>query len=243
MEPAARGASPDRYESMDGKTLLKRSVNAMTAFGGSISAVSLYFAFEGWEQVAWVLMGIGVVIDALDGTAVRLLDLGGALPRYDGARLDEFADLITYVVAPVGFVWATGMLPFNGLGIATGIIVITVSTLQFSRTDNKTENAFWGWPSYWNIAYFYAWAADLSAVWVIAGSLILSVGVFLPIPFLYPSKMPKLRKTTFAFGILWGGVIFAYLLYPKMSDFWLAASLVFPAYYLALSAAMYDTLK
>ncbi len=228
---------------MNRKALLKKSVNWMTALGGSISAVSLYFAFQGWEHLAWVLMGVGVVIDAADGSVVRLLGLEAIAPRYDGARLDEYADLITYVIAPVGFVWASGMLPFDWLGVATGMVVIAVSCLQFSREDNKTDSAFWGWPSFWNIAYFYAWAADLEPTWVVAGSLALSVGVFLPIPFAYPSKLPKLRKTTMGLGVAWGVLLFVYLLWPEISDLWLAVSLLFPVYYLGLSAVMHDELK
>ena len=228
---------------MNGKLLAKKSVNFLTAIGGSVSAVSLYFAFEGWEHLAWILMGIGVVVDALDGSLVRILGLESEAPRYDGARLDEYADLITFVIGPVGFAWASGMLPFTWLGVGTGMIVIAVSCLQFSRVDNKTETAFWGWPSFWNIAYFYAWAAELSPTVVIAGSLALSVGVFVPVPFVYPSKLPKLRKTTTIFGIAWGVLLFAYLIEPDIDKTWLAISLVFPAYYLILSALMHDQLK
>jgi phosphatidylcholine synthase len=227
---------------MDSKTLIKRMVNVFTAIGGAVSAVSLYFAFEGWERMALVLMGIGLIVDAIDGTIVRSLDLSDALPRYDGAQLDEFADLISYVIAPVGFAWATELLPFTWLGMTTGVTVIAVSCLQFSRSDNKTEHAFWGWPSYWNIAYFYAWAAGVHVYWVIGGSLALCVAVFLPIPFAYPSHLPKLRKTTWALGLLWGAVLFAYLLVPQLDKIWLAASLAFPVYYFGLSVFLYDEL-
>ncbi|MFB6351200.1 MAG: phosphatidylcholine/phosphatidylserine synthase [Bradymonadaceae bacterium] len=228
---------------MDGKLLLKKSVNFMTALGGSVSAVSLYFAFQNWEHLAWILMMSGVVVDALDGSLVRILGLKSQAPRYDGARLDEYADLITFVIAPVGFVWATGMLPFTWLGIGTGMIVIAVSCLQFSREDNKTESAFWGWPSFWNVAYFYAWAAELDPTWVIAGSLVLSAGVFVPVPFVYPSKLPKLRRTTMAFGGLWGVLLFAYLIDPDIDKTWLAVSLIFPVYYLVLSGLLHEQLK
>jgi len=228
---------------MDRKILYKRGVNAVTATGGAISASSIYFAFEGHAQAAWVLMGLGIVIDALDGTLVRLLDLGETLPRYDGDRLDEYADLITFVLAPVGFAWAEGLLPFDWTGIGTGMVVVAVSTLQFAREDNKTEHAFWGWPSFWNIAYLYAWGADIPPVWVIALSLVLSAGVFVPVPFAYPSRLPKLRKTTTALGVLWGGVLFAYVVAPELDETLLYLSLAYPLYYFSLSAILYEDLK
>lgn len=228
---------------MDRENLYKRGVNAVTAVGGAISAASLYFAFEGQPRLAWVLMGLGIVIDALDGTLVRLLDLSETLPRYDGERLDEYADLITFVIAPVGFAWAEGLLPFSWLGIGTGMVVIAVSTLQFSRQDNKTENAFWGWPSFWNIAYFYAWAAEIGSMWVVGLSLVLSVAVFVPVPFAYPSRLPKLRKTTIALGVVWGGFLFAYIIAPDLDDVWLYVSLAYPVYYFGLSAVLHEDLK
>ena len=228
---------------MDGKTLLKHFVNFITTLGGAVSAVSLYFAFEGWEQMALILMGVGLLVDSLDGTIVRSFALGEALPRYDGDRLDEYADLITYVIAPVGFAWATELLPFDWLGVSAGMLVVAVSCLQFSRVDNKTDYAFWGWPSYWNIAYFYAWAAEVDPIWVVAGSLLLSIGVFVPVPFAYPSKLPKLRKTTMGLGILWGAFLFIYLILGTLGKVWLAASLAFPVYYFSLSVYLYEDLK
>lgn len=228
---------------MNKKLIMKKAVNALTAFGGSVSAVSLYFAFQGWEHLAWILMGIGVVVDAADGSIVRLLGLADSVPRYDGARLDEYADLITYVIAPVGFAWASEMLPFDWLGVATGMTVIAVSCLQFSRVDNKTDYAFWGWPSYWNISFFYAWAVELPSIWVIVGHLILSVGVFVPIPFAYPSKLPKFRRITTVLGVVWGIVLLVYVVYPWANDLWLYLSLLYPAYYLLLSAVMYEDLQ
>lgn len=228
---------------MEQKVLYKRGINAITAVGGATSASSLYFAFEGHAQIAWILMGLGIVIDALDGTLVRVFDLGETLPRYDGDRLDEYADLITFVIAPVGFAWADGMLPFDWMGIGTGMIVIAVSTLQFARQDNKTEHAFWGWPSFWNIAYLYAWGAEIASIWVIVLSLALSVAVFVPVPFAYPSRLPKLRKTTVALGVVWGAVLFAYVIAPELDVTWLYLSLAYPVYYFGLSAVMHEELK
>lgn len=223
--------------------LLKFGINGLTAAGGGVSVLSIALAFHGRPRIALVLMGVATVVDAIDGSLVRMLDLQETATRYDGERLDEYADLMTFVIAPVTFAWATDVLPFDVWGVLAGLVVVAVSFLQFSRSDNKTENAFWGWPSYWNILYFYGWGAELSSPWMIGITLALSAAVFAPIPFIYPSKLDTLKWLTWIGGFLWLGLLIAWLLVPSMSDQWLWISLVYPAYYLGLSFALYPRLK
>ena len=225
------------------KALLKLGINGLTAAGGGLSVLAIALAFYEQPRAALVLMGVATVIDAIDGSLVRILGLEETAVRYDGERLDEYADLMTFVIAPVTFAWATDVLPFDPWGIGAGMVVIGVSFLQFSRTDNKTENAFWGWPSYWNILYFYGWGAELTAPWMIGISLALSAAVFAPVPFIYPSKLDTLKRLTLTGGFLWLGLLIAWLLIPSMGDHWLWISLVYPAYYLGLSFALYPRLK
>ena len=222
--------------------LLKRLVNVFTVSGAAVSTAAVLFTFKGYHQVAWLLLGAGLIIDALDGSVVRLFGLDNTLPRYDGEKLDEFADLFTFVVGPLCVAWATGMLPFDWVGISTGMIVCAASVLQFSRTNNKTDNAFWGFPSFWNIVYFYAWALNLSSGVIVGLSLMLSVLVFAPIPFAYPSRLPALKRTTWVLGGVWLLVLSLYLIEPEMGHYWLWGSLLFPVYYLGLSIWMYDRL-
>ncbi|MFB6262872.1 MAG: CDP-alcohol phosphatidyltransferase family protein, partial [Bradymonadaceae bacterium] len=127
---------------MDRKNTFKRAVNLVTVLGGGMSAGALFFVFAGeaYLRTAWLCLGIGLLIDSIDGTVVRVLGLDQSLPRYDGERLDEYADLVTYVVAPVGFAWGADLLPADWFGFVTGVVLCAASMLQFSRTDNKTEN-------------------------------------------------------------------------------------------------------
>ncbi len=237
---------------MQRKVFLKRGVNTLSAIGAGLATMSILLAFEGHRAQAWLLLGIGLIIDSIDGSLVRYFDLGGALPRYDGERLDEYADLIIYVVGPVGFAWAADLLltegalttPLNMLGLATGVVVCAVSCLQFSRTDNKTDEAFWGFPSFWNVLYFYSWALDADPLSVIIFSLVLCVGVFAPIPFIYPSKLSTLKELTWGLAAVWLGILALYLVRPGwLSSIWLYISMLFPAYYLALSFYLYDELQ
>ena len=83
---------------------------------------------------------------------------------------------------------------------------------------------------------FYLYALDTPLAF--NGLLIaaLSVLVFVPIGYVYPSRTPFLRPLTLALGTLWGGalvVALRQLPHPSPALVW--SSLAFPAYYFALS--------
>ena len=60
--------------------------------------------------------------------------------------------------------------------------------------------------------------------------------VFVPIRYLYPSRTATLRTVTYTGGALWGISVFVLLLqFPNPSRLLALVSLLFPAYYIALS--------
>jgi phosphatidylcholine synthase len=60
--------------------------------------------------------------------------------------------------------------------------------------------------------------------------------VFVPIKYIYPSRSPRFRAQLNVLGALWGAAVL-YLIYelPNPSRTLLFASLLFPAYYTALT--------
>ena len=63
------------------------------------------------------------------------------------------------------------------------------------------------------------------------------------LPFVYPSKLPILKKTTMVTGFVWLGVMIAYVVAPKLGEMWLLISFAYPIYYFTLSFVMYPRLK
>ena len=98
---------------------------------------------------------------------------------------------------------------------------------------------FLGFPSYWNILAIYLWLLGVDPIggtlWV-AG---LSVAVFIPIKYLYPSKVQplSLRFWLGVGAVLWTFALAACALWPdEMSSYFLLeASLSYPIWYLYLS--------
>ena len=71
---------------------------------------------------------------------------------------------------------------------------LLASAYGFCRTDAKTaDHYFRGFPSYWNVVAFYAYALPLSPPATSAVIVALSALVFAPLKFLYPSRAPRFR--------------------------------------------------
>jgi phosphatidylcholine synthase len=85
--------------------------------------------------------------------------------------------------------------------------------------------------------YLYAlgWPRALNAAVVIA----LSVAVFVPIRYVYPSRTTTLRALTVGLGLAWGAfVLYALAHLDTVPRPLVAISLAYPAYYVLLSLAL-----
>jgi phosphatidylcholine synthase len=156
------------------------------------------------------------------------------LPSIDGRRLDDIVDYLNYVVVPAVFMLEANSLPHWGFALAP----VLASCYGFAQVAAKTEdNFFRGFPSYWNVVAIYLWGLALAPATGAAIVTFLSVMVFVPLRYAYPSKMPVLRVTTGVLGILWSVTLAASVLAPaRVSGLHLLEwSLAYPAYYLVLS--------
>ena len=185
-------------------------------------------------------MWVQVLIDATDGLLARRLRVRERIPWFDGAKLDDIADYLTYVFVPALFVWRGALVPIAwSLPVAAAMLLS--SAYGFNRSDAKTADHFFtGFPSYWNVVTFYLmiarWPPMVNAAILVA----LAVLVLVPIRYVYPSRTRPFRVVTNVAGAVWAGLLL-FLLWQYPADsravFWL--SLAFPAYYLLLSFALH----
>jgi phosphatidylcholine synthase len=185
---------------------------------------------------AFFWLAVAVLIDATDGVLARRHDVASRLPQFNGAKLDDIVDYVTYVFVPAFFAWHALLVPERA-GMLVAAAMLLSSAYGFNKDDAKTADHFFtGFPSYWNIVVFYLfvarWPPELNLV-ILLG---LSMLVFVPIHYLYPSRSPVFRRLTVALGAVWGILVMVMLWQmPSVSRtvFWL--SLVFPVYYVLLS--------
>lgn len=227
--------------------LVAWAVHAFTASAACFGILTLVKIYQhNYVQALW-FMAITVVIDAVDGTLARLVRVKSVLPNVDGTLLDNIVDYLNYVITPCFFLYVKpDMLPNSYLLILITAITIT-SSYQFCQIDAKTPDHFFkGFPCYWNIAVFYMFIFDTSMytnAWILS---ILCVLIFVPIKYVYPSRLDYLTKYRFlkiimhTFSLIYG-LSSALVLwdYPNINYIWLMLSVSYVVMYLGLS--MYRT--
>ena len=213
------------------------AVHLFTATGAVLALLMVHFSYHGKvETVLWLFL-VAMVIDGTDGMLARRFRVKDVLPGFDGALLDNIVDYMTYALAPMALLWANGYLPDGAAGGVVASIPLLASTYQFCRTDAKTDDHFFlGFPSYWNIVAFYVVVWELSTVATTALLLLLSVLVFVPIKYLYPSRTEKLWYVNMTLATLWlalWAAITASL--PDAPAALVLLSLVYVVYYIVVS--------
>ena len=198
-------------------------------------------------HLAFWLMLAACAIDATDGTLARAAEVKKVLPGFDGARLDDITDFLTYTFLPLFLLWRADILPGAPWVL---LFPLLASAYGFCQTDAKTADGYFlGFPSYWNIVAFYLYVLR-PAEWVSQMVLIvLAALTFVPSRYLYPSQRGLLNRTMAVLAILWACLI-VWLLAHLPSDLreptidmdrlrWLTgASLSVPVYYFFASWAV-----
>jgi phosphatidylcholine synthase len=209
-------------------------VHALTASGAAVGLAALLETARGHPRVALVCMLVALAIDSVDGTLARRADVERVVPRIDGRRLDDIVDYLNYVIVPVFFLAWQGQIAPLGLAAAP----VLASAYGFSQTAAKTDDGYFlGFPSYWNVVALYAFLLDASATVTSVFLVALSIGVFVPLKYLYPSHMTEWRRVTNAGAVVWIVLVAALLFFPGLPGHaalaW--ATLAYPLGYLALS--------
>jgi phosphatidylcholine synthase len=212
------------------------SVHAYTASGAVIAFIAFAAIGEQRFADAFRWLTVAFAIDCTDGALARAVAVKRVLPYYDGSRLDDIVDYLTYVMVPVVLLYEAGYFP-AGYAKAIAAAALMASAYGFCRSDAKTEDHYFrGFPSYWNVFAFYALALRISpaatAVWV----LTLSVLVFAPLKFLYPSRAPRFRALSLALGGVWAALmLYVVWSFPATPALLVWLSLAYPAYYCLMS--------
>ncbi|MDG1479291.1 MAG: hypothetical protein P8R54_06845 [Myxococcota bacterium] len=223
------------------RKLMAWGVHGYTGLGLSLaffSMIALLQASQGDARGAalfFLFNGVAMFVDATDGAMARLARVKEVLPAFDGSTLDNIIDFLTFAFLPALALPLLGILPTDQYWAA--LMPLLASGYGFCQTKAKTDESFVGFPSYWNLVVFYCYVLGFSTATVIALLAVLSVLVFVPIHYIYPSRTRLLRPLT----VVLGGVY--YIMYMAVSwspsAEWAVpvawASMYFVAYYTVLS--------
>jgi phosphatidylcholine synthase len=212
------------------------------------TASGVAFAFLAGAEICrrepdprWVFiwLAVAVAIDATDGPLARACDVKFRAARFDGRKIDDIVDYLTFTFLPLLLVWRMDWLPPPGA--AWVIPALIASLLGFANTSAKQESAgfFLGFPSYFNIYAFYA-----GPLYVYFGShapgillALLTLLTILPVRFIYPNLAPPPWRPAILLGAgVWLLILLAMLpSYPHSPAWLVILSAVYPAFYTLLS--------
>ena len=228
-------APPDAFSPLF--RLAGAAVHLYTASGSVLGLLIVLAAFEGEVETALWLGLATHLIERTDRMLARRFRVKETIPWFDGARMDDIVDYLTYVFAPIVLLWTTDRLPGGPIGWVVAALPLLASCYQFCRVDAKTADHFFlGFPSYWNVVAFYAIVLDIGRPGVAITIVVLTVLVFVPVRYVYPSRTGLLRTLNLALAGVWL-VTYAVLLaqYPDPNPIVVALSLAYLVYYIGLS--------
>jgi phosphatidylcholine synthase len=190
-------------------------------------------------RMVFLWLFIAVFIDATDGPLARRVGVKSVLPSIDGRKIDDIVDFLTFTFVPLLLMVQMFWLPRPALLFVAPALLASV--LGFANAGAKDEAAglFLGFPSYWNIVAFYAGiAAHWWGVWPNAiALLLLAILTVSPIGFIYPNLAPPRWRAAILIGaVAWAIMLLAMLpAYPHPPRWLVAASLLYPVFYVAVS--------
>lgn len=180
------------------------AVHLFTASGAAIALLAAIAAAHGQWQLVFLLLGVALIVDGVDGPIARALNVKGKIPWFDGATLDLVVDYTTYVLIPA-YVLAQSNILYPPYAIISGVVVTIVGALYFADTRMKTpEQSFRGFPAVWNVLVFALMVFKLPeavTLLILAAAAILT---FSPIEFVHPVRVKRWRTLTLTMAGVWG---------------------------------------
>ena len=179
------------------------SVHLLTASGSFLAFLSLVAASEENWTLMFLWLGLALLVDGIDGPIARKLEVKEVLPTWSGELLDNIIDYVTYVIIPAFALYQRGFMG-EGLSFLSAAIIVVSSAIYYADTGMKTkENFFKGFPVVWNMIVFTLFVIEPGqwvsfAVVVIAGIL-----TFVPVNFLHPVRVVRLRPLNLGMTLLW----------------------------------------
>lgn len=195
-------------------------VHAFTASGILCALAATLAVAEGRYAATFGWLALAFLIDGIDGTFARAVQVKKVLPRFSGEQLDLVVDYVTYVFVPVLALLHARYLE-GAVGLALAGFILMSSLFHFSDLCSKApDNCFVGFPAIWNIVAFYVFAFDFSPE--VTAVLILGLGLltFVPMRWVHPMRLVRLRGVTLALTVLWLGVAVAVVWHGFPAALW-----------------------
>jgi len=210
------------------------SVHVLTACGAALALLALLAASHGNWPLMFLWLGVALVLDAIDGPLARAANVSAVWPNWSGDTLDLVVDYTTYVFVPAYAVAAGSLMP-DALALPAAATIAITGTLYFANREMKTpDNFFRGFPAAWNLVVFYLLLLRPMPVMAAATIALFAVLTFVPMRFVHPFRVRRLRTVTVALLTLWAALALAAVKQGLAPAPWISAALCLIAVYFVL---------
>ena len=179
------------------------AVHGFTASGAVLGFLAIISIFNNDQTGSFLWLGLALLVDGLDGAIARKIGVIDKAPNIDGSTLDNLIDYLNYVIIPSLMIYWFQMVP-NGWEIIISAGIFAVSLYTFANINMKTEDYYFsGFPALWNIVVLYFYILNTNQYINLIIIIFLSILTFIPIKFVHPLRVKKLRNITIFCTIIW----------------------------------------
>ena len=192
-----------KIKNVDKNKIAAWAVHGFTASGAVLGFLALISIFNNDQVGAFLWLGLALLVDGLDGSIARKVDVTKIIPSIDGSTLDNLIDYLNYVIIPSLMIYWFQMVP-NGWEIIVPASIFAVSLYTFANINMKTNDYYFsGFPALWNIVVLYFYILNTNLYVNLIVIIFLSILTFIPIKFVHPLRVKKLRNITIFCTIIW----------------------------------------
>lgn len=203
-------ASPDVPASKR-RRLAAWAVHGLTAAGAGLGFAALVSVIEGDARSAWLLLGLALLIDGIDGTLARAVGVKEIMPNINGPLLDLIVDYLNYVIVPAVFLFRFDMLP-DGYLVAGCVFILVTSLYAFCREDLMTDDhCFRGFPAIWNVVVYFFFVLETGPLANLIAVAVFGALTFAPIKAIHPVRLVELRTLNVSMLVVWTIVSLVFL--------------------------------
>lgn len=179
------------------------AVHGFTASGAVLGFLAIISILNNDLVGAFLWLGLALLIDGIDGSLARKIGVLDKTPNIDGSTLDNVIDYLNYVIIPALMIYWFQMVP-NGWEIILPAGMFAVSLYTFANMNMKTNDYYFsGFPAVWNIVVLYFYILNTHPIINVIVILLLFIFTFIPIKFVHPLRVKKIRNLTIFCTVLW----------------------------------------
>ena len=123
--------------------------HGFTATGVVLAFLATLALLENQPKACLLWLGLALIVDGVDGSLARRVNVQTVLPSFDGSVLDLVIDYLTYVFIPALFIYRYIDLP-DFTHLFTVSVILVSSLFCFCNVNMKSkDNYFQGFPAAW----------------------------------------------------------------------------------------------